>query len=103
RLDVAARAQAEDGAAIIQKIEFGVAPAPDELFLPLGLAPGQHDVAPHDLRINGEEGEPDFAGESKIGFPVARVQPVIEDAADAAHLVAVLEEKVIIAPLPVFL
>ncbi len=99
RGDVAAGLQAEDRAAVVDQVELDIAPAADELFLALGFLPWREEIAPHQPRVDIEEGEADVAGEGEVGLPVARVQPVVEDAADAARLVAVLEEEVLVAPL----
>src|SRR5262249_38605396 len=91
RLDVAAGLQPEHGAAVVEQIEFHVAPAADELLLALGLVPADRVVAPHQLGIDPEKGLADRFREREVGLPVAAVEPVIENAADAAHFPAVLE------------
>src|SRR4051794_38272635 len=88
-IDVAAGAQAEDGAAIVQEIEFDVASAPYELFFTFGFGPGRCEVAPDEVRIDFGESASDILREGEIRVPAARVEPVVEDAADTAHLVAV--------------
>ena len=90
--------QAEDRAAVVEQVELDVAAAADELLVAVGFGPRRREVAPDELRIDVEEGEPDVAGEGEVGLPVAAVEPVVEDAADAAHLVPVLEEEVLVAP-----
>ena len=40
----------------------------------------------------------DVLGEGEIGLPVAGIEIVVEDAADAARLVAVVEEEILVAP-----
>src|SRR5437660_7618821 len=97
-IDVAAGAQAEDGAAIIQEIEFDIAPAPYELFFTFGFGPGRCKIAPDEVRIDLGESAADILREGEIRLPVPGIEPVVEDAADAAHLVAVLQVKIFVAP-----
>src|SRR5690606_1038627 len=81
--------QAEHGSAVVEQVEFHVAPPPDQLLLALGFRPGFVPVAPDELRIDVPERPPDVLRESKCGFPPAicfwRRQVIIEDAADTAH------------------
>ena len=49
-------------------------------------------------RIDVEEALADGAREGEIGLRVAGPQIVVEDAADAARLVAVLEVEILVAP-----
>src|SRR5438128_1684264 len=46
RLDIAAGLQAEDGAAVVQQVEFHIASAPDQLFLAVFRAPRHIEIAP---------------------------------------------------------
>ena len=50
-----------------------------------------------------QEGAADVLREGEVRVPVAAVEIVVEDAADAARLVAVLEEEIFVAPGLVFL
>src|SRR5438094_383836 len=50
------------------------------------------------LRIDVAKGAADFLGEGEIGVPIAAVEIVVEDAADAAHLLAVLQVEILVAP-----
>src|SRR5215831_18815327 len=86
RIDVAAGTQPEDGAAVVEQVELDVAAAPDELVLALGLAPWHGEVSSHQLRVDRVEGAADLLGEGEIRLPVAAVEIIVEDAADAAHL-----------------
>ena len=63
-----------------------------------GLAPGLADIAAQDRRVAVEEGLADGAGEGEVGLRLAAPDIVVEDAADAARLVAVLQEEVLVAP-----
>src|SRR5581483_6581972 len=92
----------EDGAAIIEEIELDIAAAADELFLAFGLAPRLADIVAHQLRVDAQERAPDVLGEGEVGIEMAAIEPIEKDAADAAHLAAVLEEKIFVAPLFVF-
>ncbi len=44
RLHIAAGAQAEDGAAVVEQVELDIAAAADQLLLALGLAPGRREI-----------------------------------------------------------
>src|SRR3954447_21048853 len=98
RLDVAAGLEAEDRAAVVEQVELDVAAAPHLLLVAVGGAPRRREIAAHDLRIDREEGLADVAGEGEILVRIARPEIVEEDAADAAHLAAVPEEEVLVAP-----
>ena len=86
RIDVAAGLQPEDGAAVVEQVEFDIAAAADQLLLAIGRRPRRVEIAPHQLGIDFQEGAADVLGEGEIGVPVAAVVPVVEDAADAARL-----------------
>src|SRR5262249_60328535 len=57
--------------------------------------------ASQQLRIDGRESAANVLGECKCGIPV-RFHVIVEDAANAAHFVAVLQEEVFVAPRLVF-
>jgi uncharacterized membrane protein YfcA len=101
-VDIAAGLQAEDGAAVIQQIEFDIAAAPDQLLVAIGLRPWCREIPPDQFRVDFQEGAADALREGKIGVPVAGIMMVVEDAADAAGLLAMGEVEVIVAPFPVF-
>src|SRR3981081_4591056 len=44
RIDTAAGCQAENGAAVVEQIEFRIAPAPDRLFLAVTLVPRRVEI-----------------------------------------------------------
>src|SRR5262245_47927969 len=98
RIDIAAGAQPEHGATVVEEVELDIAPAPHELLLALRLAPRRREIAAHEVGIDLEEGTTDVLGEGEVGIPVAGIEPVVEDAADAAHLLAVLEIEILVAP-----
>src|SRR5262249_46351976 len=98
RIDVAAGAQPEDGAAVGEQVELDIAAAADELLLALGVAPGLGEIAAHQPWIDVAERAPDRLREGEVGVPVAAVEVIVEDAADAAHLLAMLQEEIVVAP-----
>src|SRR3546814_3362915 len=55
RVDIAAGLEPEQSPAVVDEVEFGIAPAPDQLRLALGLGEGQAHAAAHDLREDVEE------------------------------------------------
>src|SRR6516165_2760754 len=97
-LDIAARAQSEDGAPVVEQIEFNIAAAPHELFLAFRLGPGQRKVSFYQLGIDAVKGAADLLGECKIGIPITAVEVIEEDAADAAHLLPMLQIEIVVAP-----
>src|SRR5690606_11465495 len=101
RVDVAAGLEAEGGTAVVKQVEFDVAAAPDELLVTLGVGPGSLVIAADELRIAVAESRADVAGKGKVGVPVARVVVVVEDAADAARLLAARQVEVLVAPLAI--
>src|SRR5208283_2548947 len=98
RLDIAAGAQAKDRAPVIEQIELDVTSALHELFLALGFGPGLAEISPHQLGIDAEEGAADFLSEGEIGLEVAAIEPIVEDAADAACFAAMFQKKILVAP-----
>src|SRR5690606_4217732 len=84
---------------IVEQVELGVAPAAQQLVAALLLGPGLLHVPAHELRVDLKKGAADVPGEGKVSLPVAAVEVVVEDAADAARLAAVRNEEVFIAPL----
>src|SRR5689334_8482067 len=100
RLDIAARTQPEDRAAIVEQVEFRVAAAPDQLLLAFGVRPGICKVFPHQVWIDAQESAADILREGESLIPIG-FQIVVEDAADSARLIAVLEEKIFVAPFAV--
>ena len=70
-MNVAAGFQAENGAAIVEQIELHVAPAPDELFLAVGIRPVVVEVAPHEVLVDDQEGPADILGEAEVRRPAA--------------------------------
>src|SRR5215831_15336780 len=98
RIDVAAGAQPEDGAAVVEQVELDIAAAAHELLLALGLAPGRGEIPAHQLWIDATEGAADLLRESEVRLAVAAVEIIVENATDATHLVAVLEIEIFVAP-----
>src|SRR6516164_6100061 len=89
RFDIATGLQPEDGATVVEQIEFDIAPAPDQLFLALLRAPVHSEISPDKFGIDFQEGAADVLREGEIGVPIAGIVVVVEDAADAALLLAV--------------
>src|SRR5258708_12819894 len=58
RLDIAAGAQPQDGAAVVQEVEFHVPATAHELFLALGRAPGGGELLPHQFGIYAQQRTP---------------------------------------------
>jgi hypothetical protein len=68
------------------------------LLVTLGFGPGRGEVSSHQLGIDAEESAADVLREGEVGVEIAGVQPIVEDAADAAHLAAMLQVEIFIAP-----
>src|SRR6185437_14066436 len=88
----------EQGAAVIEQVELDIASALDQLRLAVVLAPRLVHPPTHDLRIDAEESLADRPREGEVGGVVAAVQMVVEDAADAARLIAVGQVEIVVAP-----
>src|SRR5215469_7786349 len=88
RLGVAAGLQPEHGAAVIEQIEFDIAAAADELMAPLLFRPRKRHARPYDRGEHAEEGCADRADKREVAFPIAAVEIIEEDPADAARLTA---------------
>src|SRR6266852_443325 len=102
RLDIAAGLEAEQRAAVVEQVELDITAASDELVTALLRRPRLEHVPADQHRVDGEEGFADIVGEGEVALPAAAVAAAVEiveeDAADAARLVAVLEEEILIAP-----
>src|SRR6185436_18102398 len=82
RIHIAAGFQPEDGAAVIQQVEFDIAPASDELLFAVGLIPGSSKIAPDQFGIDLQESAADALREGKVCVPIAGIVPVVKNAAD---------------------
>src|SRR5215213_77625 len=102
RIYIAAGLQPKNCAAVVEQVELDVAPAPDQLLLAVGGIPGQGEIAPDEFGIDLQEGAADVLREGEVGVPVARVMPVVENAADAARFLAMWQMEIFVAPLLVF-
>src|SRR5216683_3911635 len=102
RLDVATGLEAENSTAVIKQIEFDIAAAADQLLLAIGFAPWRREVFSHQTGIDAKKGAANILREGKSLVPVG-FEIVVKNAADTARFVAVLEEKVIVAPFLVFI
>src|SRR5258707_3990689 len=103
RLDIAAGLEPKNRAAVVEQVELDVTSAPDQLLFAVGFVPWRVEIAPDELGIDFQEDAPDLLGEGKVGIPVAAVVPVVENAADAARLLAMRQVEVFVAPVPVFI
>src|SRR5215469_7842587 len=99
---IAARAQPEMRAAVVEQIELDIAAAPLGLFVPLFLRPALVHATANDLRLDVQESLAHRLGEGKVAFPVAAVVMVEEDAAHTARLAAMRQPEIGIGPLLVF-
>src|SRR5690606_6012829 len=97
RFAAAARLQAEMGPAVPDQVELDVAAAAVELELALALAVGRVPAALDDRQPGVEEAVAHRAGVGEVAFEVVG-QVVVEQAADAARLAAVLQHEVLVAP-----
>src|SRR5690606_23751408 len=103
-VDVAAGLEAEQGAAVVDEVELGIAAAPFELLLlVLGRPFHAHPLA-HDLREHVEERLAHILGEGEIALPlrapvfvrVGAFHVVVEDAAHPARHAAMRDEEVLV-------
>ena len=83
RVDIATGLQPENGASVVEQVEFDIAAAPDELLLTVRLGPRLANCS-HQLGIDVQESAADILGESEIRIPVAGIVMVIKDSAYAA-------------------
>src|SRR5215470_17284204 len=94
RIDVAAGLQPEGGAAVVEQVELDITTAPDQLLLALGRAPRRCEIAPDQCGIDLQEGAADILSEGEVGLPVAGIMVIVEDAADAARLLAMRQKEI---------
>ena len=99
RLYIAAGLQPKAGTPIIEQVEFDIAAAAHKLMAALFVGPRQPHARPHDRRISTEERFADPADKGKIALPVTAVEIIEKDPAGAARFVAMLKEKIFVAPL----
>src|SRR4030095_7403055 len=85
-------------AAVPHQVDLDVAAAAVELEVALALAVRRILAAREYRHERGKEMVADPARELEAAIEAAFVQIVVEDPADAARLVAVLEEEVFVAP-----
>src|SRR3954447_7744330 len=62
------------------------------------LAPRLVFARLHYWRIGGQERAANILSEGEVSLPIATIQVIVEDAADAPWLAAMLKDKVFIAP-----
>ena len=89
----------EDRAPIVEQIELNIAPAAHELLIALSIIPRLGKIAADDFRINRQKCLTDITGEGEIRREArGRSEIIVEDAADAARLSAMLQIKIFVAP-----
>jgi hypothetical protein len=94
----AVRLKAEERAPIVDQVELDVASAAIGLEVALAIGVGEI-LAPEQYRfVGGEEMAAHALRQSEAVFESALAQVVEKNAADAARLRAVLEEKILVAP-----
>src|SRR5207244_380500 len=74
-----------------------------ELLLALGRAPGRGEILAHQLGINPPERAAHLLREGEVRLPIRAVEIIVENAADAAHLAAVAQVEIFVAPVLVLL
>src|SRR6266702_5629086 len=94
RLSASVRLQAEDSSSVVHEIELHVAPAPIRLKIALPLAVGQVLAPQQHGNVGVEKAVAHASGQCEAVLEVAIVEIVEKNAADAARLGAVLEEKI---------
>src|SRR5215469_4118458 len=95
---IAAGFEPENGAPVVEQIELDIAAPPDQLMAPLLLGPGEPHPGPDNRCKNRAKRVSDRANKGKVALPVATVEIVEKDPADAARLAPMLEEEVFVAP-----
>src|SRR5690606_30271336 len=101
-VDVAAGLEPEQGASVIDEVEFDIAATPFELLLLLRRRPIHSHPLADDPGEHVEERFADVLREYEVAFPlrlVGALHVVVEDPADAARNVAVRDEEVLVGPL----
>jgi len=82
----------------MEQVEFDIAATADQLLFAVGLCPRRPEITPDQLGINFQEGAADVLREGEIGFPVAGIVMVVEDAADAAGFLTMWQIEIVVAP-----
>src|SRR6266567_3050827 len=98
RLGTPVRLQPEDRPSVVDEIELDIASAAIRLKIALALAVGQVLAPQQHGNIGVEKAVAYASGQCEAMLEVAIVEIVEKYAADAARLVAVLEEKITVAP-----
>src|SRR5258706_14072690 len=102
-IHIAAGFQPEDGAAVVEQIEFDITSAPHELLLAILWCPRRIKIPSHQFGIDFQECAADVLSEGEVGVPVAAVVPVVKNAAYAARLLAMRKIEIFVAPFLEFL
>src|SRR5690606_6314550 len=90
--------QAEHGAAVIHQVEFDIATAAQQLELALALAVGGGLAALDNGQVGAEERVAHRLHEPRTAAETAVAEVVVEQPADAARFVAMLEKEILVAP-----
>src|SRR6478752_7568649 len=98
RLDIAASAEPENSAAIVEQVELHIAAAAHELLLAFGRAPGCGEIPAHQFGVSPQERAAYVPREGEVGIPVSAVDVIVENAADPSHLLTVLQVEIFVAP-----
>src|SRR5665213_4376850 len=96
RFGASVRLQPEQRAAVLHEVELDVASAPVELELALAFAMGVVAMALHERQVSREERLGDALRQRERASAIVG-EVVKKDAADAAWLTAVLQEKIVVA------
>src|SRR3981081_4933179 len=97
-MDIAAGWQSEDGATVVEQIEFDVTSASDQLLLAVISVPRRLKIAPDKFGIDFQECAANILREGEVGIPVAAVMPVVKNAADAARFLALRKIEILFDP-----
>src|SRR5690625_2514864 len=97
-IHIMAGLQPESRATIPDEVEFRIAPTLEELMRAVLLGPFLPHAPAGDRQERIEERPADILGEGEIILPIRGAEIIIEDAADAAGLIAVADHEIIIRP-----
>ena len=90
--------KSENRSSIIEKIELHVAPAPIQLILTVTLLERLISMSLDDGQVGVEEGIADLVNEGEVSLTIS-LEVIEENSADAARFAAVLQVKILVAPL----
>src|SRR4051794_1974145 len=73
RIDIATGLEAKGGAAVVEQVEFDVAPAAHQLLFAIRRRPRRGKIPAYQFGIDLQEGAADIPGEVEVGLPVAGI------------------------------